>query len=239
MPQRLPIADSPDLGRRLRRQAVTRHELLQAGRQLFSEKGLYEARVEDLTRTAGIAKGTLYLYFRDKEHLVEAVVTSGFETLKRQVRARTEGAHSLSEVVSRLVAAHLEFFAANPDLLRIFHQARGMLKFDRPRWRPLRQPLQAHLQVIATQLGQVPSLARLSSQARFELAMQLFGTVSGVSSVRVAMRPGAAVQTSAHDLCRGLSAAFRRAALPEATAVSGAKGRLMRAPRKRQVVPGS
>jgi AcrR family transcriptional regulator len=66
--------------------------------------------VEDLTRIACIAKGTLYLYFRDKEDLIQAVVTAGFELLQQRVRERTDGARTASDVVSRIVAAHLEFF---------------------------------------------------------------------------------------------------------------------------------
>lgn len=50
----------PD-GRRERRKSITRADLLKAGRRLFSQKGLYESHVEDLTEIAGIAKGTFYL----------------------------------------------------------------------------------------------------------------------------------------------------------------------------------
>jgi len=227
----------PRLGRRMERKALTRQELLLAGRRLFSEKGLYDSRVEDLARTAGIAKGTLYLYFRDKEDLIQAVVAAGFERLQQRVHERTQGARVLSDVVSRIVAAHLEFFVENPDLMRIFHQARGMLKFDRPRWRPLRVPLLEHLESLAEILGQAPSLARLSPGERLELAIQLFGTVSGVTSVRVAANPGTSVEVDAQDLGRTLVAAFRRRSAEGA--VPGRRGRTRRArpPRRRRVVP--
>lgn len=229
----------PRLGRRMERKVLTRQELLLAGRRLFSEKGLYESRVEDLTRIAGIAKGTLYLYFRDKEDLIQAVVTAGFELLQQRVRERTDGARTPSDVVSRIVAAHLEFFVENPDLMRIFHQARGMLKFDRPRWRPLRVPLLEHLESLARLLGQAPSLARLSPGERLDLAIQLFGVVSGVSSVRVAANPGASVEVDAQDLGQALFAAFRRrsAACP----APGRRGRPQQArpARRRRVVRSS
>jgi AcrR family transcriptional regulator len=226
------------LGKRMQRKVSTRQELLLAGRRLFSEEGLYESRVEDLTRIAGIAKGTLYLYFRDKEALILAVVTDGFQALRQQVRERTSGAHALSDVVTQLVAAHLEYFATNRDLHRIFHQARGMLKFDRPRWRPLRQPLVEHLECVAECLAQSPAVARLSPDERYDLAIELFGAVSGVTSVRVAMRPGEPVDTDPQELSLGLVATIRRR-----TAARSASGLRMRpqgarAPRQRQVVPG-
>ena len=200
---------NPPLGRRKQRQAWTRSELLLAGRRLFSIHGLYESRVEDLTRTAGIAKGTLYLYFRDKEDLIQAVVAEGFSLLQQRLRERMSGSRGLDETVARIVAAHLDFFADNPDLLRIFHQARGMLKFDRPRWRPLRAPLQQHLGYVAELLGRTPSLARCTHEDRLALAIHLFGSVSGVASVRVAMDPRARANVEAEAVTRALVASCR------------------------------
>ena len=229
----------PRLGRRMQRKEWARQELLLAGRQLFSEKGLYESRVEDLARIAGIAKGTLYLYFRDKEDLIQAVVTAGFELLQQRVRERTEGARALSDVVSRIVATHLEFFVENPDLMRIFHQARGMLKFDRPRWRPLRVPLLKHLESVADLLGQTPSLAPLSPGERLDLAIQLFGVVSGVTSVRVAAKRSATAEVDAHALGWALVAAFKKRPAVGAALGRRRRPRQARPPRRRRVVQAS
>ena len=52
-----PAGSTRPRGRREHRKRVTRRELLVAGRKLFGDEGLYESRIEDLTRHAGIAKG--------------------------------------------------------------------------------------------------------------------------------------------------------------------------------------
>jgi AcrR family transcriptional regulator len=173
-----------EAGLRERKRLSTRRELVQAGRALFSREGIYDSRIEDITKHAGIAKGTLYLHFRSKEDLVLAVVTSGFEQLRSHVDERLRGSATLRDVAAAIFSAHVEFFERNADLMRIFHQVRGVLKFDRPRWRPLRTQLRLHVEFLAERLAR--GEARSWSLARRrELAVFLFGCASGTSSVLV------------------------------------------------------
>jgi AcrR family transcriptional regulator len=176
-----PITKSQGL--RERRKSVTRSELLLAGRKLFSEKGLYLSRVADLTSGAGIAKGTLYQYFRSKEHLVQAVVEAGFSELREFVEQRVRAASDGDALLLNLVEAHIEFLEANPDLMRIFHQVRGVLKFEGAGWRPLRRVLTQHLDGLADRMSAVRWIPDDHARRR-EHAELLFGAVSGTMSVR-------------------------------------------------------
>lgn len=174
-------------GRREHKKHVTRRELLAAGRRLFGEKGLYESSIEDLSRLAGVAKGTLYGYFASKEELVEAVVTSGFSELLGHSQHAVQCAETYADVVTRLAEAHLEFFAANPDLMRVFHQVRGLLKFRRPEGVRLRSVLARHLAGIE-QLLAIHYPARHPGQGELrETASLLFGAVSGIVSTRASL----------------------------------------------------
>jgi AcrR family transcriptional regulator len=220
--------------RRARRMASTRQELLLAGRRLFSEKGLYDSRVEEITEMADIGKGTLYRYFRSKEALVLAVVEEGFAALRRRVSERTATASRLERAIEGVVAAHVEFFSENGDLMRIFHQARGMLTFDRPEWRPLRVSLEAHLEFIAGELARAGGADRLGRARLRDLAMVLFGGVSGAISVRVASRPTGGIGPMVPDLVRalkGMGVAF--AAGQNGRAPAGARTRPAAAGRRR------
>lgn len=51
-------------------------EIIAAGFEEFSEKGFDAARLEDVATRAGVAKGTIYIYFDSKEALFEAAVRS-------------------------------------------------------------------------------------------------------------------------------------------------------------------
>lgn len=169
--------------------ASTRHGLLSAGRKLFSDKGLYESRVEEITEMADVGKGTLYRYFRNKEALILAVVEAGFADLRLRVAERTSQAGDLEQAIEAIAEAHVGFFADNPDLMRIFHQSRGMLKFDRPEWRPLAASLDGHLEFLAATLRRFDGGSRAGRVRHRDLAGLLFGGVSGTLSVNVAVDP--------------------------------------------------
>ncbi|MCC6651599.1 MAG: TetR family transcriptional regulator [Candidatus Eisenbacteria bacterium] len=174
------------VGRREHRKHLTRRELMAAGRRLFGEQGLYESRIEDLARNAGIAKGTLYGYFANKEDLMEAVVTAGFSELLGHVDRAVHDAHSPREAISRCIEAHLDFFEANPDLMRIFHQVRGMLKFKLPEGRPLRRVLSHYLDRLGHSLT-VTLSPNHTPEAKSALAIVVFGAVSGFASTHAAI----------------------------------------------------
>lgn len=182
--------EHPPASPRERRKASTRRELVLAGRRLLSSEGLYESRIEDITKHAGIAKGTLYLYFRSKEELAVAVVASGFEELREHVSARLEGKREPEEAAEAIFASHVEFFADHPDLMRIFHQVRGLVKFDRPQWRPLRVCLRGHLEFLTRQLARGEA-SSWPARRRRDLAVFLFGCASGACSVLVSAYPDA------------------------------------------------
>ena len=61
-------------------------EICAAALAVFAEKGFAAAKLDEIAKRAGVSKGTLYLYFKDKEQLFRAVVRSAFvpnvETLR-------------------------------------------------------------------------------------------------------------------------------------------------------------
>ena len=60
--------------RRREQKLHRREEILAAAFEVFAAHGFEAARIDDVARQAGIAKGTIYLYFRNKERLFQAVV---------------------------------------------------------------------------------------------------------------------------------------------------------------------
>ncbi|WP_027457263.1 TetR/AcrR family transcriptional regulator [Dechloromonas agitata] len=62
---------------RKRRKEARPSELLAAALDLFVERGFAATRLEDVARRAGVSKGTLYLYYENKEALFKAVIQEG------------------------------------------------------------------------------------------------------------------------------------------------------------------
>ena len=69
-------------GRALKVDPATRRQaILDAALTVFAERGFETARLDDVAARAGVAKGTLYLYFKDKETLFEEVVRSAISPI--------------------------------------------------------------------------------------------------------------------------------------------------------------
>ena len=77
----------------------THQALLDAARDEFARHGLERARVEDVSRRAGVSKGAFYLHFRSKEEAFEQIV-------QRFIGALEEQAHRRHEAEERFTAEH-------------------------------------------------------------------------------------------------------------------------------------
>jgi AcrR family transcriptional regulator len=79
-------------------------EILAAAFEVFAAHGYEAARIDDVARQAGIAKGTIYLYFRDKGHLFRAVVRSLVQKKFDSIAGSFEGTGEqlLRELLSRM-----------------------------------------------------------------------------------------------------------------------------------------
>jgi AcrR family transcriptional regulator len=65
--------------------AARRAAILDAALHVFAEHGYESARLDEVAARAGVAKGTLYLYFKDKEDLFEAMVRSAVAPIMGQM----------------------------------------------------------------------------------------------------------------------------------------------------------
>ena len=67
-------------------------EICAAALEVFAEKGFAAAKLDEIARRAGVSKGTLYLYFKDKEDLFRAVVRNTVAPNIEAVRQAISGA---------------------------------------------------------------------------------------------------------------------------------------------------
>jgi AcrR family transcriptional regulator len=67
--------------------ATRRQTILDAALSVFAERGFGAARLDDVAACAGVAKGTLYLYFKDKEQLFEEVIRGAVSPILERLDA--------------------------------------------------------------------------------------------------------------------------------------------------------
>jgi AcrR family transcriptional regulator len=109
-----------EVKRRKHAPEVRRGEILQSARCVFAQKGFAEANVDDIAAKAGVAKGTLYLYFTSKEQIFMAALLEDARQLDEMTRARMAQAPCWQGKIRAYVHVRLEYLDSHLDFLRIF-----------------------------------------------------------------------------------------------------------------------
>ncbi len=108
------------MGRRAQRQAQTRSHLLSAAQAVFTQVGLVEATIAQITEKADVGFGTFYLYFSSKEDAYRAVIVDGFAVLDEQLDhlIRQARANNLAwkDVLEQVIQAFLRFASERQEL---------------------------------------------------------------------------------------------------------------------------
>jgi TetR/AcrR family fatty acid metabolism transcriptional regulator len=100
-------------------------ELLSAARAVFARRGFHEATIDDIAHEAGVAKGTVYLYFESKQQIYLEALRFGIESLNAEMNAKAQSAGGCADKLRQLVAAKIEFFDKHRDFFQIFHSEFG------------------------------------------------------------------------------------------------------------------
>ena len=96
-----------------------RREILEAATKVFAAKGFDAARMDDVAEAAGLAKGTLYLYFSSKEAIYESAVEQAAATLAALTDERVAKASGFSEKIAAFIAVRIAFWHQHQQLYRI------------------------------------------------------------------------------------------------------------------------
>lgn len=113
-------APKPPLTKRGRR---TRALLIDAAEQVFGAQGFERASIADITRLAGVAQGTFYIYFPDKEAILLHLVTELADKLRARIHASIAEASERFDVERAGFRAFFEFCRDHRNLYRIVRQA--------------------------------------------------------------------------------------------------------------------
>lgn len=87
--------------------------------RVFAEKGYFNATVAEIARAAGVADGTIYLYFKSKDELLLSVFDEKMALLCGAAREAVETATSCADALRRIAALHLEAVERNPAVASV------------------------------------------------------------------------------------------------------------------------
>src|SRR5436853_6561303 len=104
--------------RRRRRSATSdkRTRIMDAAIKVFAERGFFTATVAEIARAAGVADGTIYLYFKSKDDLLLRLFDEKMTELLAEARSALEQGGPASVRLKRFIQLHFALVERDPEL---------------------------------------------------------------------------------------------------------------------------
>lgn len=99
------------------------HLILDAAYELFGSNGFYETKMSDIANQAGIAKGTLYLYFTSKEQLFAAMTQRDFDQFIGDIEYGIRQRQTLEQRLKFVADYHLRYYFERREYTNLFFKA--------------------------------------------------------------------------------------------------------------------
>jgi AcrR family transcriptional regulator len=135
----------PRIAMKTKQQVVSefrRTEIVDAARTIFARRGFASGLMDEIAKEAGVAKGTLYLYYHSKAAIYRAVLDHDMKALNKSTLDRLDQAKGLKDKIRAFALVRLERAEANREFIRIMDSEGGALSYSRSQYRDwLREPV--------------------------------------------------------------------------------------------------
>lgn len=109
-----------------------RTAILKAATSVFAEKGFFNSKVADIAAAAGIADGTVYLYFKSKDEILHSIFDRAMAEFIDEGKRELEKVSSPESRLSKIAELHLARLGDDRDMAIVFQvELRGSTKFMR------------------------------------------------------------------------------------------------------------
>jgi AcrR family transcriptional regulator len=106
--------------------------ILEAARKVFAKKGFHEATVEDIADAAGVAKGTVYLYYESKRDIYFAALKFGIGQMYSLLLEELSRVSTPQEKLKALISTKLAYCDENRDFFKIYYSELGNIPTTHP-----------------------------------------------------------------------------------------------------------
>jgi AcrR family transcriptional regulator len=106
-----------------RKESESSQDILAAAEEVFAREGLHGAKVGDIAKHAGVAVGTLYNYFSDRDALVHALLEARSASLRERMETAIAGEGDFVADLRTVVAALLEWLHKNRRFVSLMAQS--------------------------------------------------------------------------------------------------------------------
>jgi TetR/AcrR family fatty acid metabolism transcriptional regulator len=96
-----------------------RRQIIEAAIRVFSRNGFYNSKVSQVAREAGVADGTIYLYFKNKDDLLIQVFLDTMELILSRQEVALAGVSDPVEKLERFIRVHFDVVETSPALAEV------------------------------------------------------------------------------------------------------------------------
>jgi len=100
--------------RKEREKEARRNQILDAAERIFETKGTSQATMDDIAKEAELAKGTIYLYYKNKDELQVGLIMRSFDLMNEEFTAAFERAPLAIQKINEVGKAYWHFAASRP-----------------------------------------------------------------------------------------------------------------------------
>lgn len=100
-------------------------ELVAAARKVFSQRGFQNATMDEIAKLAGVAKGTIYLYYPSKQAAYWAAMEQGILGMIEATRRSMEAAGSVEAKIRTFIECKISYCEQNRDFYKIYYSEFG------------------------------------------------------------------------------------------------------------------
>ncbi|MBW1922653.1 MAG: TetR/AcrR family transcriptional regulator [Deltaproteobacteria bacterium] len=97
------------------------YRIIEAATRIFAEKGFFQAKVSDIAREAGVADGTIYIYFENKDDILISLFEEQIKVVLDNMIRDVSGEKGPIEKLRRFALTHLELIEKNKSMAEIIH----------------------------------------------------------------------------------------------------------------------
>jgi TetR/AcrR family fatty acid metabolism transcriptional regulator len=198
-----------DSSRKIMRDPDKPQQIIDAAVRVFARKGYWNSRVSDIAREAGIAAGTIYLYFETKEDILIMLFRDKMARFVAAVWQAIAGEPDAVAKLRRLITMHFEILERQPELAEVVQvELRQGQKFFRG---PATQEIASYFALIASVLEEGVASGQFRGDLPVKVAAKmLFGAMDQMATSWVlgkrGYRLGGAAPTVADLFLQGIAA---------------------------------
>jgi TetR/AcrR family fatty acid metabolism transcriptional regulator len=96
-----------------------RAKILRSATKVFARNGFYHSKVSEIAREAGVADGTIYLYFKNKEDILISIFEESMDEILRLTREEIGTHQDALSKLRRFVRLHMTLMEKNPRLAEV------------------------------------------------------------------------------------------------------------------------